>query len=462
MSVGVTFYSGFSKKLNSTAIPSGGTVVNCELRSGSDKFNPSLEIRGVNPVGFNYMYIPLFSRFYYIDTCEWNAEESFWLVSGDTDPLASFRTQIHNSTQWVTRWSGSDNNLVYDEKLAVESAPSLRRNIANLPFTLASSFASSCVICNIVGTGYVCMTGSSYNSMINQFIIKNDPVNVGTYFTQDIARNLTNPASYILSAMAVPIAYLPAGSGSGFNPVFGWYSTDNTVYRVAENYQTFTTTVGSGIHPQSTSADDYLNYPPYTNRKLYVSGIGLIALDNSRIAGAENLTVVFTIDYTTGVVIVRVKKEGTAEVVGYATGQIGYSLAVAQAHSADMVGMIGGTLMGSVMGGAHAGIAGALAGGASGVLGGIGSLGNNSGVTVHGSTGGAGAWYDTNVIQLITEFKPVTKPHAATMGTPYYKTATLSSLGGYVVCAEGDVAISGNLREKSLITQALKGGVYIE
>lgn len=461
MAVSVSLYN-FSKKLNSTAQPSGGTQVTCQLRDGSDKFNPNLELRGTNPVGYNYFYVPLFGRYYYMTKCEWNAEEHFWLLSGQCDTLATFRTNILNSTHWVTRWSGSDNISIFDPKCAVESKPSLRSNVAGLPFTLAASFSSSCVICNVVGTGYICMTGSSYNQMINQFVIKNDPVNVGEYFTQDIARNLTNPASYILSAMCIPIAYLPAGSGDGFNPVFGWYNTDNTVYRVAQNYMTFDTTVGSGIHPQSTAQNHFLNYPPYTNRKLYVAGIGLIGLDDSKIDGGENLRVNFTIDFTTGVVIVRVKKESSSVVVGYATGQLGYSLAVAQVHSADMVSALGSTLMGSVMGGVHGGIGGAVAGGAAGVLGGVSSLGNNAGVVVHGSTGGAGSWYDTNTIQLLTEFKPVEKPYNTTMGSPYCKTATLSSLNGYVECADGAVNCSGNLSEKTEIANFLTGGVYLE
>ena len=75
MAINVTFYN-FGKKANSTARPASGVDVECNLRDGSDQFSPNLEIRGVAVNGYNYLYIPLFGRYYYIDKCTWSAEKN--------------------------------------------------------------------------------------------------------------------------------------------------------------------------------------------------------------------------------------------------------------------------------------------------------------------------------------------------------------------------------------------------
>lgn len=460
MAISVTLYN-FGKKVNSTERPTSGLEIECNLRDGSDQFSPNLEIRGIAVNGYNYMYIPLFGRYYYIDKCTWSAEQNFWIVSGSCDVLATFKNSIINSSQFVTRTSVENDITVFDEKSVTTGNTVVRTQYVGLPFGLTAAFGNSCVVCNIVGEGLVCMTGTSYDTMINQFLHVNDPINVGDYFTQDIARNITNPAQYILSAMCIPIPYLPAGSGNGFNPTFGWYDTPNTVYRVNQQYMTFTTNVGSFIHPDSRGADDYLNKPPFVSRSLYVSGIGIIQLDDSKIRGAENLSISFTIDFLTGGVVVRCRNE-SGVVVGYATGQLGFTLAVTQAHSPDMVSAMGGTLMGSVFGGAQGGLAGAVAGGASGIMR---SLGQGVSIAVHGSTGGAGAWVEDrgDLIRLQAEFKDVKPVNNYRQGKPLYETRTLSALaGGYVEVDNPSINMGGNEYEKVKVLQYLQGGVYLE
>ena len=459
MAINATLYN-FGKKVNSTERPAGGLDVECNLRDGSDQFSPNLEIRGISVPGYNYMYIPLFGRYYYIDKCTWSAEQNFWIVSGSCDVLATFRGSILNSAQYITRCSGAVDVSVYDEKAVATARTRSIATPVSLPFAVTRAFSNSCVICNIIGEGLVAMSGSSYNSMMRNFLTVNDPINLNQYWTQDIARNLTNPAQYILSAMCVPIPYLPYGSDPGHNPRFGWYTTPNTVYFIQDQYVTFEAHVLPLLHPDSREENDYVNKPPFVSRSLYVSGIGLIQLDDSKINPMVNLDISFTIDYVTGGIVVRVRSAGV--IVGYATGQIGYTLAVTQAHSPDMVSAIGGTLMGSVFGGAQGGLMGAAAGAGSGILK---SLGQGTSISVHGSTGGAGAWIEEgrSSISLVQEFKDVKGIFIGRQGQPLYQAHLLSDFeGGYVEVDKPAVDMVGNETEKIKVSQYLQGGVYLE
>lgn len=469
----VTLYN-FSKKVNSTAIPSGaGTDVNMAIRSGFSVHSPALEYRtGSAGLAYNYMYISDLGKYYYITESTYNAEENFFLIKGEIDVLATYRNQILASTQHVLRWQGSTDNTIYDDMACTISKPYVPtgQNL-NLPFTITASFQQSCVVLNLAGTGRICMTGHNYNLMMWNLLAKSDPLDVGTYFTRDVARLLNNPMSYIESALCIPIqAYggatgtpVMATSGSeGLSPRFGWYTIPECVaHRCGENIAHFEDVIGVANHPQATSVDDYLNYPPFTDVKLYVAGIGIIQIDGNKISGAENLRIQGTIDYATGVITIRVKKESNRQVIAYATGQLGYSLNVAQAHSADIVSMGGNAIMGSVIGGMSGGVGGALLGGIGGTMN---SLGNNAGVTVHGSTGGAGAWYDYNgqFATVMQTFKQVRKPPASLCGLPYNRSAKLSTLGGFVICSTGAVVCKGTEAEKMKISSYLKGGLYIE
>lgn len=464
----------YAKKVNSTSQPDGGAEVEMTMRSGFDINNPQLEYRRGN-LNFNYMYIPDTGRYYYINEARYNAEENFFLVTGEVDVLATWRNAILNSYQYVLRYSGSDDVTIFDPENAVIAQPVVRAaRLADFPFTITNGFADSCVVINLAGSGHLCMTGHNYNLLMRNFTHRSDPWNFGEYFTVDIARNLNNPLSYINNVIAFPIQAYGGSTGKPvmaytddpFAPIFGWYRvTDVTAYHARLQFESFEQTIGVGSHPQAVSQNDYLNFPPYFSCSLYVAGIGLVGIDTSKLTGGENLRVQTTIDYTTGAIIIRVKKENGAGVVGYGTGQIGYPLSTAQAHSADMIGAIGGTLMGSVMGGAVGGVGGAVIGGASSLSGQLNSLGTNSGLAVHGSVGGAGAWRDPSgtFMALLSEYKRVRKPPAEVEGLPYNRGVTLSTCaGGYIKCATGDVSCTGNEAQKQKIKSFLLGGVYLE
>lgn len=65
------------------------------LRGESSVINPSFQIQYGNPTSFNYCYIPLFGRYYFINNIT-SVRNNIWRIDCEVDVLMSFRTQILN------------------------------------------------------------------------------------------------------------------------------------------------------------------------------------------------------------------------------------------------------------------------------------------------------------------------------------------------------------------------------
>ena len=99
----------YSKKVNSTAHPStsGGTGYSCTLKDPSSLLNPVILLKISNPTNKNYAYIEEFGRFYWIR--DWVSDHNMWEAHLQVDPLASWRSGIRASSQYVDR---ADQNVI--------------------------------------------------------------------------------------------------------------------------------------------------------------------------------------------------------------------------------------------------------------------------------------------------------------------------------------------------------------
>lgn len=78
-----------SKNFTNTVIFSG------TLKQESSIINPTIVIELENPSSFNYMYIPEFNRYYYIDDIV-SIRNGLWRISGKVDVLNSFKSYIQS------------------------------------------------------------------------------------------------------------------------------------------------------------------------------------------------------------------------------------------------------------------------------------------------------------------------------------------------------------------------------
>lgn len=106
----------FTKRKNSTKRPNDtGTIINCYLKDDCGALTPVIVYQPTttaqNPSDWNYAYIGSFDRYYFVN--DWVYNNGLWYAYLSCDVLASYKTQIGASTQYVVRSSATfDTNIV--------------------------------------------------------------------------------------------------------------------------------------------------------------------------------------------------------------------------------------------------------------------------------------------------------------------------------------------------------------
>ena len=135
MAITATFYKNVGKKLNSTKIPTYGYYdeidLTVELKAVTNLFTPSLVISAdtftdnqgniVNPMQYNYCYLPDFQRYYFVN--DWTFSGRHWIASLSIDVLGTYKSQIGASSLYVLRSASHSNGRVTDNKYPVIAKP---------------------------------------------------------------------------------------------------------------------------------------------------------------------------------------------------------------------------------------------------------------------------------------------------------------------------------------------------
>lgn len=79
------------------------------LRDEASIMSPVFMIEEVNPVGYNYCYIPAFGRYYFIEDIT-SVRNGLWSLSCMVDVLMSFSDDIRNLSVIVDRSENTQNN----------------------------------------------------------------------------------------------------------------------------------------------------------------------------------------------------------------------------------------------------------------------------------------------------------------------------------------------------------------
>lgn len=306
MSLSATFYT-FSKKVKSTAIPSsGGTNINILLKDSTSILSPTIRIsRDTSPVLFNYCHIPAFHRWYFIE--DWSSDHGFWIATLRNDPLASWRSGILSSFQYVDRSASRSDSFIIDGTYAVTTdvemtnvdvtasggthRPFLTGEGSNVHYVISASCGGDSSVSfvrpeTICGAAYYCMTPGQAENFMKYLL--DDP----TYLTLDIteitdslAKTIFNPVEYIGETYILP--YNPGESLNSSNMVVGWWPIDvenaYLSFKRTASYHKWKIWESNQIlipsHPQTSLVGEFVNSTPYTVIELNASIFGTILID---------------------------------------------------------------------------------------------------------------------------------------------------------------------------------------
>lgn len=454
----INFYT-FTKKVNSTATPTGtGTELECNIKAPSSIINPVLEVGTVSPIAYNYCYIPAFSRYYFIDDIVFN--RGVWVLSCSVDVLASFKSEIGSSSQYVLRSASNSDGKIIDMMYPATSEVDYQIVNPTLdPFSW-SGFSGGVYVIGIKGSNtsntngiiYYVLEPAEFDKVIKDFYQENGTFRT-TYFanvTKGIANSIANISDFIASCRWYPVA---PSTEVGTRPIFfGSYQSSAVGYLVADNPGAVTYSASFASipkHPQQTRGS-YLNCAPYAQYIFSSSFTGDVQLDSNIMATKTSMNVLFNFDITTG----QVKIEIGDLMICYGNFGIDINLASVEVNA---MGLASSFL--KTVGGVMSLDVGGTAAGLTGLIGNALDMANPS---PQGNASSGGYIGLTAPIQLKCRFAKVVADDVTNKGKPYCQVATVSSLSGYMEIRDPHVSISGTSIEANQINAYLTGGFYYE
>lgn len=460
----------FSKRRNSTKQPdlsqstaiNGNILDNCNITSPSIRFKLSNDEVNV----YNYAYIAVFNRYYFIN--EWTFERGFWIARMSVDVLASWKTNIGMSTQYVLRSTTKNNPYIIDTMYPTTTE--LYRDC--ISGTQLFSINDGCYVVGIIsggdnfwgkGVSYYVMDDSEFSALVS--FLLNDTEWTGIDFatltdmSEELLKTLFNPFQYIVSCYYFPVKI---GASTPSPIVFGWWTTTLTAGQlVATNLRTDTASIAIPRHPQASERGKYLDSAPFSRFTFTYKPFGILPLDANVLARYDTLYYCIHVDYISGKGTLNISfSEDFNQELVYTSVEVGVPIQIAQisrdlTNIASLIGE-GANALTDLLGGADGVIANAI-NGIGNALSATGSM-----VRTSGSNGGYSDFDEPNAPFLTSEFYKVVDEDLAHHGRPLCEDVVLSSLSGYVQCADAHVSIFGTEDEMSQIDDFLNSGFYYE
>lgn len=463
------FYQ-FAKRTNSTKRPSGGQEFGIDLKAPCNIIDPEIKIATQNdPTGYNYCYIPTFSRYYWVKN--WTYADGLWVASLTVDTLASYRDQIGYSTEYVVRSSAKYNGTISD---GLYPATSEVRSVTSafqggFSETISGGFFVIGFIAkaaNSIGAiTYVVMTPGNAKKLSAKLLTDVSYLSIDNAEISDsLTKVLFNPYQYIVSCNYFPFdvtelaAHLPLVS----NVDVGWWSVDVPCWILGADNNNLTKSVSVGIpkHPQAASRGGYCNASPYTDYTIFLQPFGVIPLDASKLWGATTLSIQYVTDLFTGDSILRIFTN-TNQLVHETTAKLGVPIQLSNI-AFDIPSGSGGLLQTGIAA-AFGGLQAAFSGGS------ISDVGNgilnaaqatNADVASKGATGSTIA-FDA-IPYMVARFKILVDDNNEHHGRPLCKRVQLSTIPGFIMVDDPDIALNATAAEIDSVKSYLKNGFFYE
>lgn len=456
----------------------GGTTYSVVLKEGCGVLNPRIALKWdgtTSPAMLNACFIPAWERYYWVDN--WTYEDRQWIASCSVDVLATYKLTIGAASKYILRAADVTNQYVIDNKY-----PPMMRATGSFTalsgLTYADSFSGGAFIVSVVGKGntfnagganYYAIYGNQLQTLIdniftgveNEWNITSLGSNIGealAVYGDKFVKSIQNPSQFINSVHWVPFS--PA-SVSGVEYIrLGQYTSGVQGAKLTAPVETLSFTCDLNF---SGSVADWKRLSPYAKYTLMIPPFGVFELDSVRIVSASGKILGYVyVDLTNGQSTLEVYADTSPADLPLvrASAVLGCDISLAGANinyagaTQSAIGAAGG-LIGNIMSG---NIAGAITGAASGI---IGTAQAAAPTAVNGgyygglsSLKGAKGVY-MSLLPPVGEDKP---DH----GEPLCTIDFIQSHSGYILCADGEVAIDGTPAEAAEIAGYLTGGFFYE
>lgn len=443
----ITVYSGFSKRINSTKQPSGGQAINVVLKQPTSVINPHFVITGFDT---SWNYIQWGNRYYFVDDIVIlsNTQAEY---SCSLDVLATYKSAIGASSQYVVRASGAYNPYVMDTKYPVLADSDL----ASVYLQNLDVDSTGIYVIGVVGgdatntvTYYTLGVGGFANLMAALF---NTSYLNASDISVELQKELVNPFQYIVSCYWFPFTATQV-AGDMARIKFGWW--DSGVYggklsdsqRVVSLEDTF----DPPKHPLAATRGMYLNDAPFTRYTLNCYSFGSIPLNPSPFVDGDGGIIEIDVDLFTGLAQMYIACDASRMLT--AISQFGVPIQINQ----NTANVVGGAI--SALSGVVDLALGQVVGGAAGIASAIQSIFPQ--VQSQGANGSKVAFMQ--IPNIVAEFRMIAEEDNATIGRPLCAVRTINTLSGFIQCENVDIDCNGTVAEKRAIIEFMEGGFFYE
>lgn len=469
----------FSKRPNSTGIPVYANFqynLQCVALDDTSIIEPVVRIKAsiASLANCNYARIADWNRWYFIRDMVLETGGTVLLYLS-VDVLASYRTAILASTQYVLRADSQYDGTIVDQFYPTKVDTEFDNAFLSVTYNgndydcaeLVSNQYLSDYFTRLITQGEFVIgvigenaTGISYYSL-NYTNFKNLLANLMAFtpsnmsdVSSGIAKVLADPMQYITTCFWVP--YAGQVSQTARSIKFGYYSISCTAGLLnADDYCHFMTYCDVPKHPQANSRGLYLNTAPFTSLTLYFNPFGEIQLDTIALATAEKLRIEWYYDCTKGNAELFVYNNNTGEIAyhGY-EDKLGVSIQLTQLTvnslqtGQSILDTIGNIFKGNI----------------GGIFGSIGNAVESQQPKVSKS-GSEGSFLNYRSLRPMfrAQFNKIVDEDRVNVGRPLCQRVQLDTLSGYIQCGNASIAIDNALqRENDMIVNYLNDGIFVE
>lgn len=448
----LSLYS-FSKRQNSTSVPTGGTDVDVTLKRETSLNAPTFILQSANRPTATYASFE--GAYYFIDNVR-SMRNDIWALECRLDVLATYRAQI-NATSAFVEYAAGGNSQIPDQRFEIEYG------VAGVNMATAAVFPGSLTLA--AGSKFITVLGQTsaetfyiadanlarlFSSIAQWSENTIDRTSLETILDTGLRQLIGSgsAADCVRDAYCLPCGPIPATLGGAESIYLGMFNTGVTGNKISGSGDA--TEISSISIPHQYS--DWRKQSPYEIVQLFLPLYGTINIPSDIAADSSALSIECRLNVRSG--------DFTYYVTG--SGRSGKEITVGGNCAAPLaVGASNINPAGS-MGAIASGLTSAAFGNVAGVA--ASSLHLLSPVPQSvGATGGISNKYpNAQCMVYYRNTSGAPGSAAATQGIPLFAQRQLSSLSGYVKTRGASVAgnIRGVLREQ--INMMLDDGIFLE
>lgn len=465
----VKFYT-FSKRVNSTARPTGGTDYTVILKEPSSVIAPRLDLIWTgsgSPTAFNYAYIQDFGRYYWVTN--WEYQNRKWTATLSVDVLASWKTEIGSSSKYILRSASEYDNDVFDSLYPATGGERVE-DVQESTGWVPNAQNNGCYVLNVSGLNN---PSNSLGVTLYQQTAAQALDTIWKAFNDlyQLSHPTTPPASATDALRWLGESVINAGVDiSQYINGYMWFPQifeDPTLQ--PEDIKMGLVPAGQGIPIRASSfqmhralalpswvllRDKWESCAPYTTYTLEFLPFGTIQLDSLALVNYGGCFVLCDVDVFTGIGVLHVYAGTQMEgpLLAMRTAQVGVPVQFG-ANKLDI-----GNAVNSILGGISKAETANPIEAAAGVLNAAISLvpdavssGNMGNMTSIG----------TKIHLWIRSLNHVDKD-VPEQGHPICKIKTINTLAGFTLCRDGDISAPATQGELDQIAAYLTGGFFYD